>query len=59
MEIDSRKQAIQEMLRLARLATDCATALADDELEDAVQHAVELPDLAHQATASVLASVRR
>jgi hypothetical protein len=58
MESSSQHQAIQQMLHLARLATDCATALAADELEDAAQHAVELPDLARQASATVLEAIK-
>lgn len=45
------------MLRLSQLVTACAMALADEELEDAAQHAVEVPDLARQAAAMVLEAI--
>jgi hypothetical protein len=58
MESSSRQQAIQQMLHVARLATDCAIAFADNDLEDVVQHAVELPELARQASATVLEAIK-
>lgn len=53
----TRQDAIQQMLRLAHIATACAMALADDEIEDAVQHAVEIPDLAERASHTVKAAL--
>jgi hypothetical protein len=39
----TRQEAIEQLCRLTELLMACANALADEDLEEAIQHAVEIP----------------
>jgi hypothetical protein len=53
----TRQEAIEQLCRLAELVMVCATALADDDLDEAIQHAIEIPDLAELTVDLVKAAI--
>ncbi len=53
----TQQEALEQLCRLAELVMVCATALAEEDLEDAIQHAIEIPDLAEYTTATVKAAI--